>query len=82
MGLGCNECRGGYFAFKINSNFTNTHFCTSSMYLQSQSQNLPSISNFVKNCESYTIKDDKPFCKKCIGNNVVSEDGRNCYEGL
>ena len=81
LGVGCNECQTGYKAVELNDSTVNPYVCTSSLYLEQNSNSLPSTTNYIKNCQNYGIFEDRIICQKCISNYVLNPNQDECFNG-
>ncbi len=90
-GIGCEKCKNGFTAVEVGALSKNNFVCTKSNYLETKSSNLPDNTNFIPNCEYYSLENNLLHCENCmIGHLLLEEQGKkscilapqNCEELL
>ena len=76
-GIGCERCKNGFTAIEVGALSKNSFICTKSDYLENKNNNLPENTNYIPNCEYYSIENNLLHCENClIGHLLVEEQGK------
>ncbi len=71
-GQGCAQCKKDYFPVRVEENYW---VCTESEYISTE---ISESTNYIYNCENYSVKDNLLVCEKCKSGFIPIDDTGVC----